>query len=656
MAIKRVVIHAGIPKTGTSSIQDTMYENAQLLRQQGLLYLTDWGRNHSMALYCLLSPIFSPYRFVTEDNLTQENLGEFRQTLVRQMLERVKNNPDCHTLVISGEDLSTLDKEAIAAVIPFFTRHLGPVDIEVILYLREPVSLRVSTCQQIVFIPDYLSFAPARREAFPRLFYQFRLQKFFDVFSKTSLRLFKFEDALHHKASLVGHFLQAVGASERLIDQMEVKTSNESRSLESIEFISYLNGKIPFLLGEKPNQLQHPKRAAGDLEAFLSIRGPKFDISHEEKIHFSNCVQEDNQWLRETTGIDYTDAKLPDTRKAETYNQQTIEDFIRVFPHITFPQKEVFLQFFEEKYRQTGEEKFLQLFSESSVPYKDFLFSGAFKTALEQNPELFSVEGVFFNGINTPEYSDRVQLFYDCGRGFTEEDSCGYDRNGCQLVMPVRQSFSKENIHRFRIDPSGYPCAVLLRHLKVNGKEGGCRVQGGNYVWHCNELFYFLQDDPHIELYSDEELRSLEFELIIDQGSYAYTMCNKALFSAQKKTITGPADYAQLFINYGDGYSEEASYKYEKALSQKGLSLQADVSREGVRSFRLDPSVFACTVQIRELRINGQKAACRIQGGNFNWSEKDIFCFLQDDPHIEYYSEQPIRSIQAEIAFLQAGL
>ncbi len=92
-------------------------------------------------------------------------------------------------------------------------------------------------------------------------------------------------------------------------------------------------------------------------------------------------------------------------------------------------------------------------------------------------------------------------------------------------------------------------------------------------------------------------------------------------------------DYAQLFINTGEGYFEEKSYK-QKLTSFTNV-VEFDIEKEiPVVEFRFDPSKSGGIILINSISLEGDKGSVEyhIQSGNFQYQYKNLFIFQSEDP------------------------
>ena len=188
----RLILHIGSHKTGTTAIQQALYQNRRGLRQAGIVYET--GRD-------LLNGPKTGHHGVAHA-LASDGVGD-RQALVRfrQRLDTAAKEADL--VVISAEpflrhllpDSGGQDRAARRlAYIHRVAGYFDGFDIEISVYLRRPDRFAVSLYKESLArtpmaldFPDYLT---ARAEVYH---YASRLAPFRQVFDKVTVRCF--EDA-----------------------------------------------------------------------------------------------------------------------------------------------------------------------------------------------------------------------------------------------------------------------------------------------------------------------------------------------------------------------------------------------------------------------------------------------------------------------------
>ena len=125
--MKRVILHIGYPKTGTTSIQDWLTENADQLEEQGVRYVRA-GRY----------PLGSGSDHIQHVNLGLDLRGSKRANpkrgLVRDAAEEIARS-SCQTYVISSENFASFKPDMIARLASELQGG-GALDWTVIVYLR----------------------------------------------------------------------------------------------------------------------------------------------------------------------------------------------------------------------------------------------------------------------------------------------------------------------------------------------------------------------------------------------------------------------------------------------------------------------------------------------------------------------------------------
>jgi len=372
MGIKRVIIHLGMPKAGSSSIQATLYNNAAVLEKSGFRYLTEWGRNHVDKFHSL----FHCDTFLSLGFKNSQN-----RNAVNKMLKVIRTS-DCETLILSGEFFQTLYLDSTIENIKTFIKqysHNSNIETTIIYYVRNPLTWIISWMHQILFSSGYLS---KNADFFETAIKQyngiFKLQTHFNG----SLKLIKFEDACLDKDGFVVNFLTTIDFPKAAIKNLDMSSSrvNESRCAEVIEFVHFVEAM------EASDSFINYKRYVRsgfyrDIRALKNVKGVKFDLPYQSKAELWGRLRETVTRLKESACIDYTAYTIPPTPEQQTYSERTIQDFIEAFPQLNLIIQKYFLKFFEKKYMETAQEKFKQLHFKGSIPY----------TVYKQNYSFFGI-------------------------------------------------------------------------------------------------------------------------------------------------------------------------------------------------------------------------------------------------------------------------
>jgi len=208
-----------MPKTGSTAIQKTFRRHAP----HKVIYPEVRANNHS-ALYALMfhEPVESFHRFARE-GLSRPDLLKTRQERMQEFIDTVQ--ADEHDLMIlSSETISNPDHEATRRMAAFLTPLFS--DIQVIAYVRPPVSLMQSLFQQRLKGGTQLGLST--RELL-RL-YRPGLEKLDNSFGRENVTIRKFHPTTLTGGDVVRDFADWAGVE--MADQ-NIERSNISLSLEA---------------------------------------------------------------------------------------------------------------------------------------------------------------------------------------------------------------------------------------------------------------------------------------------------------------------------------------------------------------------------------------------------------------------------------------
>ena len=141
--MKKLYLHIGSPKTGTTSIQHIFYDNRGKLKQQGVQYPGNMGNHHFSFFATKAKRKDWPRQFNSYDENT---LSQIQRKYFNGLENDFKAN--ISEQVISTEYLFISDRKYIQNYINYLNNFFE--EIKVYLFLRDPVQFFRSSQQQVI--------------------------------------------------------------------------------------------------------------------------------------------------------------------------------------------------------------------------------------------------------------------------------------------------------------------------------------------------------------------------------------------------------------------------------------------------------------------------------------------------------------------------
>lgn len=218
MRCDRLVLHAGMHKTGSSSIQHRLAAGGE-----GFHYV-DLGRgpNHSGGMYTAFSSEPEKYHFLRRQGVPAAQahvLGaEIRSRLAAEL---GSDGPGLR--IVSGEDMSTIDPEGLARLRDFVAPLAGKTRI--LAYVRPPRSFMESAFQQRVRggmgLLNFASLYPMYRKRFLR---------FEETFGRARVGLVPFDVAAFPGGDVVADFCGRLGIPAPAGSRLELNRAHSRRA------------------------------------------------------------------------------------------------------------------------------------------------------------------------------------------------------------------------------------------------------------------------------------------------------------------------------------------------------------------------------------------------------------------------------------------
>lgn len=286
---REILLHAGMSKTGSTSIQANCRRHAGLLSRHGVHYPQfQFGggelANHSIPLVVAASDDPGRYalglrrRFGADvEALIAHCRGELRSVLA----------DGGEILLLSSERVAGLSERDLAALRAILRPAAGR--LRVLLYLRDPVELLASTLQERT---------KAGAEVDPRALVG-RARRRFSALRQVfpaELEPVDFHRACRAGGGLVADFFRRLGLPAAALAGLDLSVENRRISTEAYLLMREINRSLP--KGSVAS-----RRRPGDLQPLEALPGAFLRLSDVAESEICAAAREEGDWLRRETGL-----------------------------------------------------------------------------------------------------------------------------------------------------------------------------------------------------------------------------------------------------------------------------------------------------------------------------------------------------------------
>lgn len=274
MMMKKLVVHVGPHKTGTTYIQSLLHENRKKLLSNNIIYPDVY------------------FLYLGHHYLLNELNGNADENIIRSIVYDVVGGVE--TCIISSENFINLTKKGLQKLKSIFSG----VEITFVVYSRCPSIRLVSRWHELVKQGSYQSmesyftqllFKPMQSREINLAHY---LNDLVNIFGKESIKLVDYESA-NKSQNMIGSFLASF-KQEGLIEDTNAVV-NKMVSLEEVEIIRVLN-----FIASKKNQLY----GSNMRESYYRIKKEVPSFNDEVKMIENNIAYFSKEMVLGDTGFD----------------------------------------------------------------------------------------------------------------------------------------------------------------------------------------------------------------------------------------------------------------------------------------------------------------------------------------------------------------
>ncbi|WP_249619043.1 hypothetical protein [Campylobacter jejuni] len=282
-------LHIGTMKTGTSSIQDFLYKNQNLLKIQKTLYPNSIKNSWHLHDH---NPFASTIKYFLE----QANFSGLDSYL--KPLKQEINNSHSNKIIVSTENIQfLLYNEKYIQELQIILKNLGFTKIYIIIYLRNPSDLFISMCSQALKdgIPKKFLSLPSKNNKFKILcHHEQTLKNWANIFKKENLIIKLFSKNEFYQGDLLKDFIKTIGLewdNNFIIPDKQ----NETLDLLGMEIWNHFNNySIPILTNRYVDFILN------FFDKYFTSKNPELKFQPPKEIYQSyiDYFEESNEWVR----------------------------------------------------------------------------------------------------------------------------------------------------------------------------------------------------------------------------------------------------------------------------------------------------------------------------------------------------------------------
>lgn len=295
---RQIVLHAGLSKTGSTSIQANCRRHREFLRAHGIVYpqFSFGDRPFTMHSIPVTAAITGSGKYGLRLHRRFPGVTEQVIASCREQLHAVLAAGRGEALLLSTELVAAYDDEDMRALRALLLAHTDRV--RVLAYVRSPQSSLESMLQERVKAAarvDAAALVGRVRQNYANL-----QRNFAD-----SLEVINFHEAQGHLSGLVGSFFSHLGLLDTDIRGLKFSSSNTRISMEAFQLMSAINQRFPWRHKQATVQ-----RQPHDLDSLIQLPGQPFQLEGFVGSDVYQACMAEAAWLESCLGF-----RFPETSR-----------------------------------------------------------------------------------------------------------------------------------------------------------------------------------------------------------------------------------------------------------------------------------------------------------------------------------------------------
>ena len=303
---KTCILHTGIPKTGTTSLQATLFRNREALLKIGINYFKLAEIHHNV------TQVFDK-KDKSASRLINYESHETADITKAALLTEIKRNKSKY-FVISAESLGMLRETDVKDLKDFLSPHFD--DFKIITYVRDPYSFASSAAQQLIkagatskilFENTLKKTHPGWGNVAPN--YTRRIRPYMNIFGKDNVIVRDFTPSSLYNGDVVDDFFHTAFAYNGGFKTIKKIRENDSFDRSIIKVLEALNEAVPSLKNGSKNTNRSSLLILRLMVFSKTINNEKYIAAGLDLEELDNVLKEDVNWLKKNCNITFDKTK-----------------------------------------------------------------------------------------------------------------------------------------------------------------------------------------------------------------------------------------------------------------------------------------------------------------------------------------------------------
>jgi hypothetical protein len=339
------VLHVGMGKTGTSSVQAFLRDNRQRLNELGCLYPQTPGRARHGHLSLFVKTDAELESAPEWQRQKEADPARFRKTFRRRLFSEIESS-GVSRILLSDEVLFGSSDQTLRRLGRFTGRIAD--NLRLVVYLRRQDDHMVSRYQQGVKIGWVQRLDEWAQEDMSELYdYDARLRRIERRLPPADFVVRRYESGSFVGGSLYQDFLNAAGIDARADEFEPVTNRNESLDAESVDFLRLLNLYRVHHEGETPGLIDNrrwvPRLTEASTGPVLTLPADVLDEFMAQWRRANDAVAK--RWLGDRTGeLFHQPRRTANTTTEQRFDPSRLEHFLTLLElpgHLHAPLREL---------------------------------------------------------------------------------------------------------------------------------------------------------------------------------------------------------------------------------------------------------------------------------------------------------------------------